>query len=261
MTYSLDDGSKPCVNSRASDVSPRAVPEALAGKLTAAAGDFAPSFDEVRMEDIAAASGVPRATLYYYFAGKDDEWLHLGATACHAPGTGGGPCSNGMAPEAVNYPRLKIDNSGHTTESIDVLSKMYQAMRNTDGVVGTGSLGQENLDYGLRMAMLPDEYEVGRYNIPADTDFFERTHVTAGRAGDRMKKDDPAYVARLGFDAMLRGEADVVAGWRNKAQVAASKLLPAQTVAQVHRKIAEPGSDKQEHAGTTHEHPSMEDQR
>jgi TetR/AcrR family transcriptional regulator len=59
-------------------VSPRAVPEALAHKLTAAAaGEFASSFDAVRMEDIAAASGVPRATLYYYFAGKDDVLAFL----------------------------------------------------------------------------------------------------------------------------------------------------------------------------------------
>ncbi len=57
---------------------------------------------------------------------------------------------------------------------------------------------------------------------------------------------------------MLQGEADVVSGWRNKAQVAASKALPAQTVPQVHRKIAEPGSDRQEHASTIHEHPRME---
>lgn len=93
---------------------------------------------------------------------------------------------------------------------------------------------------------------------PTDTDFFERAHMTDTRAGSSMKKDDPAYVARLGFDAMLRGEADVVTGWRNKVQVAASKVLPAQTVAQVHRKIAEPDSGKEEHAGTIHEHPRME---
>jgi AcrR family transcriptional regulator len=59
-------------------VSARAVPDALARRLTAAAaGGFASSFYEVRMEDIAAASGVPRATLYYYFAGKDDVLAFL----------------------------------------------------------------------------------------------------------------------------------------------------------------------------------------
>ncbi len=93
---------------------------------------------------------------------------------------------------------------------------------------------------------------------PTDTDFFERAHMTGTRAASRMKKDDPAYVARLGFDAMLQGEADGVTGWRNKAMVGASKLLPSQTVAQVHRKVAEPDSGKEEHATTTHEHPRME---
>ncbi|WP_332814334.1 SDR family NAD(P)-dependent oxidoreductase [Ramlibacter sp.] len=95
---------------------------------------------------------------------------------------------------------------------------------------------------------------------PTDTDFFERAHFADTRAGSRQKKDDPSYVARLGFDAMLRGEADVVTGWRNDLQVATSKVAPAQTVVQVHRKIAEPEPDsgKQEHAGTTHEHPRME---
>jgi AcrR family transcriptional regulator len=49
----------------------------MAGKLTAAAGAFASAFDDVRMDDIAKASGIPRATLYYYFAGKDDVLAFL----------------------------------------------------------------------------------------------------------------------------------------------------------------------------------------
>ncbi|MDE3087349.1 MAG: TetR/AcrR family transcriptional regulator [Acidobacteriota bacterium] len=50
----------------------REVPEAIAGKLTEAADAFASSFEDLRMDDIARASGIPRATLYYYFSGKDD---------------------------------------------------------------------------------------------------------------------------------------------------------------------------------------------
>jgi TetR/AcrR family transcriptional regulator len=50
----------------------REVPEAIARKLTAAAGAFAASFEDLRMDDIARSSGIPRATLYYYFSGKDD---------------------------------------------------------------------------------------------------------------------------------------------------------------------------------------------
>ena len=50
----------------------RAVPEAMAEKLMATAGEFVASWDDVRIDDIAAASGVPRATLYYYFSSKED---------------------------------------------------------------------------------------------------------------------------------------------------------------------------------------------
>jgi TetR/AcrR family transcriptional regulator len=55
----------------------REVPAGVAAKLTAAAGSFASAFEDVRMDDIAKASGVPRATLYYHFAGKDDVLAFL----------------------------------------------------------------------------------------------------------------------------------------------------------------------------------------
>ena len=44
----------------------------MADKLLATAGELALSWDEVRTEDIAEASGIPRATLYYYFSSKDE---------------------------------------------------------------------------------------------------------------------------------------------------------------------------------------------
>jgi len=53
-------------------------------------------------------------------------------------------------------------------------------------------------------------------------------------------------VARIGSDAMLKGEADVVAGWKNRMLVAAAKVMPAQAIAEAHRKVAEPGSAKGE---------------
>jgi short-subunit dehydrogenase len=78
---------------------------------------------------------------------------------------------------------------------------------------------------------------------PTDTEFFERADLMDTRMAD-IPKSDPAKVARIGFDAMLRGEADVVAGWANKLQVALSKAMPAEATAAAHRKLAEPGSAK-----------------
>lgn len=47
-------------------------PEDLAEKLIAASSQFAGTGLDVSIDDVAQASGIPRATLYYYFAGKDD---------------------------------------------------------------------------------------------------------------------------------------------------------------------------------------------
>ena len=90
---------------------------------------------------------------------------------------------------------------------------------------------------------------------PTDTEFFVRADLLETKVGADMKKDDPAMVARVGFDAMLKGEADVVAGWKSKAQVIASKVMPAQAVAAMHRKLAEPGTAKHDHPEREAVHP------
>lgn len=83
---------------------------------------------------------------------------------------------------------------------------------------------------------------------PTDTDFFERAGMeTTKVANDPKMMMQPQDVARMGFAAMLKGEADVVAGWRNKLQVAVSKVLPSQATAQMHRKLAEPGKVEPDH--------------
>jgi short-subunit dehydrogenase len=78
-----------------------------------------------------------------------------------------------------------------------------------------------------------------------DTEFFARADMLDTKvASDADALMDPGEVARIGFQAMLDGEADVVAGWKNKARVALSKVLPSQLVAEQHRKLAEPGTAK-----------------
>ena len=72
-----------------------------------------------------------------------------------------------------------------------------------------------------------------------DTEFFARADMLDTRVG-QGRKADPAEVARIGFEAMLKGEADVVAGLKNKLEVALSKVMPSQAVAQMHRRLAEP---------------------
>lgn len=56
----------------------RPVPAQVAAKLYAAADLMADQgLDNTKIDEIAAATGVPKATLYYYFAGKEDILVFL----------------------------------------------------------------------------------------------------------------------------------------------------------------------------------------
>jgi AcrR family transcriptional regulator len=95
----------------------------LAAKLTAIDDSFVASFDEVRMEDIAAASGVARATLYYYFAGKDDVLTFLLRTmldelASTASAAADGPGDVPMRLSAVIRNQLEHLNAHPSTSQL-----------------------------------------------------------------------------------------------------------------------------------------------
>jgi short-subunit dehydrogenase len=77
-----------------------------------------------------------------------------------------------------------------------------------------------------------------------ETEFFERADMMDTKVGT-SKKEDPASVAKTGFDAMMRGDGDVVSGWMNKLQTAIASVTPAGILAEQHRKQAEPGSASQ----------------
>ena len=49
-------------------------------------------------------------------------------------------------------------------------------------------------------------------------------------------------MAHTGFDAMMNGDGDIVAGWQNKLQAAIANVTPAAILAEQDRKVAEPGS-------------------
>ena len=79
-----------------------------------------------------------------------------------------------------------------------------------------------------------------------DTNFFERADMEDTKAGTGSK-DDPAEVAKQGFEALMAGKDHVVAGkFMNKVQAASTHLMSDPAKAEQHRKLTEPGSgDKQ----------------
>jgi short-subunit dehydrogenase len=77
---------------------------------------------------------------------------------------------------------------------------------------------------------------------PTDTEFFERADMLDTKVG-ADDKDDPADVAREGFEALMAGKERVIsASLKTKIQGRASRVLPDGVKARMHRKMAEPGS-------------------
>jgi uncharacterized protein len=77
---------------------------------------------------------------------------------------------------------------------------------------------------------------------PTETEFFERAEMEDTKVGSE-EKDDPAEVARQGYEALMAGREKVVGGsFKNKVQTIAGKVIPDSKKAEMHRQMAEPGS-------------------
>ena len=74
-----------------------------------------------------------------------------------------------------------------------------------------------------------------------ETEFFERAGMEDTKIG-QSKKDDPVDVAKVGFEAMMKGEGDVVSGLKNKVMSTVASVTPSGVLAEQHKKKARPGS-------------------
>jgi short-subunit dehydrogenase len=79
---------------------------------------------------------------------------------------------------------------------------------------------------------------------PVETEFFERAEMLDTKVG-ASDKDDPADVARDGFEALMAGKERVVShSSSTKLQERAGRFIPDAVKAEQHRRMAEPGSAK-----------------
>jgi uncharacterized protein len=99
------------------------------------------------------------------------------------------------------------------------------------------ALGNELKDSGVTVTCLKPG--------ATDTEFFERADLMDTKVGT-MKKDDPADVARTGYEAMKAGDRSVIHGLHNKLQVATATLVGGGVAAEMHRKETEPGTAEPE---------------
>lgn len=98
------------------------------------------------------------------------------------------------------------------------------------------SLGAELKDTGVTVTVLMPN--------ATDTEFFHRAHMDDTPVGQE-EKDDPAQVAKQGFDAMMAGEASVFGGGlKRKIQGVVNKVLPGEMTAQMYKDHSKPDSLK-----------------
>ncbi len=110
---------------------------------------------------------------------------------------------------------------------------VYGATKAFDRSLGQ-SLREELKDTGVSVTVL----------MPGatETNFFHRADADDTKLG-ASEKDDPAEVAKEGFEALMAGKDHVVAGsLKNKLQAAAGYALPDPLVAKAHAAMSEPGS-------------------
>ena len=75
-----------------------------------------------------------------------------------------------------------------------------------------------------------------------ETNFFHRAGADDTKLG-ASEKDNPAEVAKDGFEALMAGKDHVVAGsLKNKVEAAVGYALPDPLVAKLHASAAAPGS-------------------
>jgi uncharacterized protein len=158
--------------------------------------------------------------------------------------------------EEINLINLNITSAVHLSKL--VLQDMVE--RNEGRVLFTSSIAAEmpapfEAVYGASKAFLLSFAEALRNELkdtnivitalqpgPTDTNFFHRAGMDDTKVG-AGKKDDPAEVARQGFEALMAGKDHVVAGsFKNKVQSTLAQVTPETIKAEQHRKVAEPGS-------------------
>ncbi len=79
---------------------------------------------------------------------------------------------------------------------------------------------------------------------PVETEFFARSDMLDTSVGADPNKSDPADVAKDGWDAVMAGKASIFSGWKTKIQGVLANVTPGSVLAEQHRKMAEPGSAK-----------------
>lgn len=158
--------------------------------------------------------------------------------------------------EELNMIALNVTSSVHLAKYIvrKMVSRGSGRILFTSSIAGTMPTPYETV-YGATKAFLRsfsqglrEELKDTGVSVTAlmpgatETNFFHRAGADDTKLG-ASEKDDPAEVAKEGYEALMAGKDHVVAGaFKNKLQAAAGYTLPDPAVASMHAKMSEPGS-------------------
>jgi uncharacterized protein len=201
--------------------------------------------------DLATPEGVEELYRQIQSAGRP-----LDAIALNAGVGAAGPFVESDLETHLNLIRLNVSGAVHLTHRVlrDLVRRNQGRILFTSSVAATMP-GPFDATYNASKSFLKSFAEAIRNELQdsgvtitvlmpgaTETKFFRRAGNEDTKLG-ASEKDDPADVAREGFEALMAGKDHVVAGsFKNKVQTVVSHVLPDTVIAQMHRKESEPGS-------------------
>jgi short-subunit dehydrogenase len=203
--------------------------------------------------DLATFNGVENLYQAIQATGRVPEALAVNAGV----GVGGDFARDNDLADELRLIALNVTGAVHLAKR--ALPGMIASGRG--GVLFTSSIaatapGPYHATYAASKAFLLSFAEALRYELrdsgvtvtalmpgPTDTEFFDRAGMQGTKLREQTAKDDPAEVARDGYQALMAGKDHVVAGSvKNKAQAAAGRIMPETAKAATQARETEPGS-------------------
>jgi short-subunit dehydrogenase len=243
----------------------------LAARFAEHGYDLVVAAEDERIESAAASlaehavQAVPVRADLATFDGVDELWRQIQATgrvpeavAINAGvGVSGDFARDNDLADELRLIGLNITGAVHLARCVlpEMVAAGHGGLLFTSSVAATAP-GPYHATYAASKAFLLSFAEALRYELrdtgvtvtallpgPTDTEFFDRAGMQGTKLREQTAKDDPAEVAREGFEALLAGKDHVVAGSvKNKVQVAAARLMPETARAATQARQTEPGS-------------------
>ena len=206
---------------------------------------------EVLQADLATHEGVHALISAIKSHGRPIDAIALNA------GVGvSGPFAETDLKEELNMVALNVTSTVHLAKHVvkDMVARGSGRILFTASIAGTMPTPYETV-YGATKAFvrsfsqgLREELKDTGVSVTAlmpgatETEFFDRAGAQDTKLGT-SEKDDPAEVARQGYEALMAGKDHVVAGsFKNKLMAAAGHIMPDPAMASAHASMAKPGS-------------------